>query len=85
MPWKEPGKGDRDPWKSGDQQPPDLEEVFRNLNNRLRSLFGGGGGRGGGKAEPGSGGSGLLNIILVALLLWGGPLELSPLLLVRPV
>ena len=41
MPWKEPGKGDKDPWKSGDQQPPDLDEVFRNVNRRLRSLFGG--------------------------------------------
>ena len=37
MPWKEPGKGDKDPWSSGDQ-PPDLEEVFRNLNSRLRGL-----------------------------------------------
>jgi len=34
MPWKEPGKGDKDPWKSGNQQPPDLEEVFRNVSNR---------------------------------------------------
>ena len=28
MPWKEPGKGDKDPWSSGGQQPPDLEEVI---------------------------------------------------------
>ena len=35
MPWKEPGKGDKDPWKSGNQQPPDLEEVFRTVNNRI--------------------------------------------------
>jgi len=33
MPWKEPGKGDKDPWSSGNQQPPDLEEVFRTVNN----------------------------------------------------
>ena len=31
MPWKEPGKGDKDPWKSGEQQPPDLEEIFSNV------------------------------------------------------
>ena len=43
MPWKEPGKGSKDPWSSGDQ-PPDLEEVFRNVNRRLKGLFGGGGG-----------------------------------------
>jgi len=73
MPWKEPGKGDKDPWSSGGQQPPDLEEVFRNVNNRLRSLFGGGGGGGGRKSESsGSGGGSVVSIVLVALLLWGG-------------
>jgi membrane protease subunit HflK len=73
MPWKEPGKGDKDPWSSGGQQPPDLEEVFRTVNNRLRSLFGGGGGGGGRKSESSGGGGGsLVSIVLVALLLWGG-------------
>jgi membrane protease subunit HflK len=73
MPWKEPGKGDKDPWNSGGQQPPDLEEVFRNVNNRLRSLFGGGGG--GRRSDTDGGGSGnnsLFSIVAVALLLWGG-------------
>ena len=70
MPWKEPGKGDKDPWNSGGQQPPDLEEVFRNVNNRLRSIFGGGGG---GKRKSGSSGSGgIFGIVLVALVLWVG-------------
>jgi membrane protease subunit HflK len=72
MPWKEPGKGDKDPWSSGGQQPPDLEEVFRNVSNRLRSLFGGAGGGGGRKSESSSGGGSLMSIVLVALLLWGG-------------
>jgi len=72
MPWKEPGKGDKDPWSSGGQQPPDLEEVFRNVNNRLRSLFGGGGGGGGRKSESSGGGGSVVSIVLVALLLWGG-------------
>ncbi len=72
MPWKEPGKGDKDPWNSGDQQPPDLEEVFRNVNNRLKAIFGGGGG-GGQKRKSGSGGnSGMFGILAVALLLWIG-------------
>jgi membrane protease subunit HflK len=71
MPWKEPGKGDKDPWNSGNQQPPDLDEVFRNVNQRLRSIFGGGGGDRSGKS--GSGGSGgLLGIFLVVVLLWAG-------------
>ena len=70
MPWKEPGKGDKDPWSSGDQQPPDLEEVFRNVNNRLRSIFGGGGG--GGRKSESSGSGGMFGILLVAFLLWVG-------------
>jgi len=73
MPWKEPGKGDKDPWNSGGQQPPDLEEVFRNLNNRLRALFGGGGGGNQKSGSSGSGGAGgMIGILLVALLLWVG-------------
>jgi membrane protease subunit HflK len=70
MPWKEPGKGDKDPWGSGGQQPPDLEEVFRNVNNRLRAIFGGGGG--GNKKSDSSGAGGMIGILLVAFLLWVG-------------
>jgi membrane protease subunit HflK len=71
MPWKEPGKGDKDPWSSGNQQPPDLEEVFRNVNNRLRSIFGGSGGGGKSKSDS-SGAGGMFGILLVAILLWAG-------------
>jgi len=71
MPWKEPGKGDKDPWSSGGQQPPDLEEVFRTVNERLRAIFGGGGRRKSGD-EGGNGGGSLFTIVMVALLLWGG-------------
>ena len=70
MPWKEPGKGDKDPWSSGDQQPPDLEEVFRKVNNRLRTIFGGGGG--GNKKSDSGGAGGMFGILLVAFLLWAG-------------
>jgi len=69
MPWKEPGKGDKDPWKSG-QQPPDLDEVFQNVNRRLKSIFGGGGKRRGGDGSQNAGSSGLLSIVVVVLLLW---------------
>jgi len=70
MPWKEPGKGNKDPWNSG-EQPPDLEEVFRNVSNRLKSIFGkGGGGR---RADSGNNGAGgVLPIVAVAILLWVG-------------
>ena len=70
MPWKEPGKGDKDPWNSG-EQPPDLDEVFQNLNNKLKSLFGGGGGSSRGR-KSGSGSGGIFSILLVAGVLWVG-------------
>jgi membrane protease subunit HflK len=72
MPWKEPGKGDKDPWNSGGQQPPDLEEVFRNVNNRLKSIFGGGNGGGKNRKSDSSGAGGMIGILLVALVLWVG-------------
>ena len=68
MPWKEPGKGDKDPWNSG-QQPPDLDEVFQNVNRRLKSIFGGGG-KGRSNNSQGSGSGGLISIIVIVALLW---------------
>lgn len=65
MAWNEPGGGNRDPWggRNPQQGPPDLDEVLRNLQNRLNGIFGGG--RGGG----GSGGSSApTDKLLVALL-----------------
>ncbi|MBT8135906.1 MAG: FtsH protease activity modulator HflK [Gammaproteobacteria bacterium] len=65
MAWNEPGKG-RDPWGgNGQQRPPDLDELVRSMQQRLRGLFGGGGSGGGG----GAAGTGpTLLLFLVALL-----------------
>jgi membrane protease subunit HflK len=71
MPWKEPGKGNKDPWNSG-EQPPDLEEVFRNVTNRLKALFGGGSGGGQRTAAGGNGAGGVFSILVIALVLWLG-------------
>ncbi len=72
MPWKEPGKGSKDPWNSGDQ-PPDLDEVFRNVSRRLRSILGGGGGGERRSERSNSGGfGGMLSMVVIALLLWVG-------------
>jgi membrane protease subunit HflK len=72
MPWQEPGKGDKDPWKSNGQQPPDLEEVFANVSRRLQSLFGGGGRRtSGGAGESRKGGSGgLFSLAVLLIIFW---------------
>jgi membrane protease subunit HflK len=67
MPWKEPGKGGRDPWNS-DEQPPDLDDVFRSVRSRVRSVFGGGPGRTGDGDSRGSGG--ILPIIGLLLVVW---------------
>jgi membrane protease subunit HflK len=73
MPWKEPGKGDKDPWKSNGQQPPDLEEIFSNVSKRLQSIFGGGGGGSSSSSESGgSGAGGIFSLILLLVIVWVG-------------
>jgi len=63
MSWNEPGRGNRDPWGgggSGNQGPPDLDEVINKVRGKLGGLLGGGsggGGRDGGDA--GGGGAGI--------------------------
>lgn len=79
MAWNEPGGNNNDPWgnKKNDSGPPDLDEVFRNLQKKLEGLFGtkrssgSGGGSGGGMGFPGKMGSiGLLALLLVVGVLW---------------
>lgn len=77
MAWNEPGGNNNDPWgnKKNDSGPPDLDEVFRNLQKKLEGLFGGksGGGSGGGSGLglPGKMGSiGLAALAGVAFVLW---------------
>jgi membrane protease subunit HflK len=71
MPWKEPGKGDKDPWNSGSQQPPDLDDVFKNVGSKVRSIFGGGSG-GESSGRSGSGSGGLIPLILLLVVFWVG-------------
>ena len=73
MAWNEPGgsgKGNgRDPWGNGgnDQGPPDIDEVVRNLKNKMGGLFGNGGRR---SSDDGSGNSGMGVLIVIALVAW---------------
>lgn len=78
MAWNEPGgNGDKDPWnnnrKNGNNQgPPDLDEVFKNLQKQFGSLFGGKGrrsGSGGGGGVVG-GGFGIGIVIAILLVFW---------------
>lgn len=73
MPWKEPGKGDKDPWKSNGQQPPDLEEIFANVSKRLQAIFGGSGGRKSSSSDGESRGSGgVISLVLLLIIVWVG-------------
>nr|VFK29094.1 MAG: membrane protease subunit HflK [Candidatus Kentron sp. MB]VFK30926.1 MAG: membrane protease subunit HflK [Candidatus Kentron sp. MB]VFK75735.1 MAG: membrane protease subunit HflK [Candidatus Kentron sp. MB] len=86
MAWNQPGNhGGKDPWGNRNQQsPPDLDELFRKLQETLGELFGGGkdngGGRdngdeeenGGKKAGMGKVGVTGLSILFIAVfLVWG--------------
>jgi membrane protease subunit HflK len=94
MAWNEPGGDNKDPWsgKSGNQGPPDLDEVVRKMQERLGGLFGGKGKRsngGGGTGGPGgslpsfgaAGGKGaalLIAVVVVVLLLVKGFYTVEP-------
>ena len=72
MAWNEPGgSGDKDPWgkKNQDQGPPDLDEVFKKLNDKISGLFGGKGRKSGGSGTAG-GSKGFGFIAVIVLLIW---------------
>ena len=75
MAWNEPGGGgSKDPWgnKGGKQDgPPDLDEVFKKLNEKVTSLFGGKGGKSGGGSAVGGSKKGIGFIAAILLVLWG--------------
>lgn len=75
MPWNEPGRGGgdgQDPWKGGDgQRPPDLDEVFANVQKRLKKILGGDGeSTSGGGNDVGPGFGGVLALLLVLAGIW---------------
>lgn len=75
MAWNEPGK-DKDPWsgrgnKNGNDGPPDLDEAFKKLQDKLNGMFGGG--RSGGSSSGGANLTPLFGIFaVVALLIYLG-------------
>ena len=84
MAWNEPGNSgdkDKDPWgnqggrKGGNDGPPDLEDVVKNLQDKVTSIFGGrkGGGGGGdrGRSGGGIGSRSFILIFAVILVVWG--------------
>ena len=76
MAWNEPGgSNNKDPWNNngGDKGPPDLDEAFKKLQDKLNNMFGGrgsGGGTGGSSSGDISA-SFIILIVVVAALIWG--------------
>ncbi|MCH6583921.1 MAG: FtsH protease activity modulator HflK [Proteobacteria bacterium] len=77
MAWNKPGNGNsgnKDPWggprRGGQQGPPDLDEIVRNIQNKFRGWFGGGKGGGPGLRLGRMGGIGLGAILSVIIGLW---------------
>ncbi len=70
MAWNDPGKNEN-PWKRRPEQgPPDLDEVLRRLQKRLRSLFGGSGPRPAGGDSSGGSAFGIGYIVAGLLIVW---------------
>jgi membrane protease subunit HflK len=83
MAWNEPGNNEngngKDPWgggrKGGDQGPPDIDEVVRNLTKKFNSLFGGGSGGSSSTGSSSGGGDGLsagliAGLVAVVAVIW---------------
>ncbi len=71
MPWNSPdGSKDNGPWgqKPGNQGPPDLDEVFRNLTRKFGGIFGSGGSR---RSSKGPGSVIVSLLIVAAIVIWG--------------
>lgn len=73
MPWNQPGSGDKDPWGQGNGQnrPPDLDEVLKDLQKKIGGIFGGGGsGRRGGGKLPSFSSKAIGPIVVILAGLW---------------
>lgn len=80
MAWNEPGSGNgkrQDPWGKNNDSPPDLDQVFKKFQDKLREMFGGkkSGGSDFGTSGQNSGigvSSGLLFVIVILLYIISG-------------
>ena len=80
MAWNEPGGGNKDPWGgSGNEGPPDLDELARKMRERMNRFFGGKTGGGGGGSGAGKSISiGLIAIVAVAAWVLSGIYIIEP-------
>lgn len=70
MAWNKPGNGDKDPWGNrGNDGPPDLDKIIRNLQHKLGGIFNSGS-SGSNNSYKGGGTLGVSLIISVILIVW---------------
>ncbi len=73
MAWNEPGGNNKDPWGGGGNRgndgPPDLDEILKNLTNKLAGIFGGGSGKGSSGGSSGGVNSFVIGLVVVVLAL----------------
>jgi membrane protease subunit HflK len=72
MAWNEPGNGDKDPWKNkggNNQGPPDLDDLLKDLGNKVGGIFGGKSSSGN-KSSGGFSGVVTVLVLLVALIVY---------------
>ncbi len=70
MAWNDPGKNEN-PWQRRPEKgPPDLDELLRRVQKRLRGLFGGGGGPGGNSSGGGNRAVGIGSLLVIAAAAW---------------
>ena len=72
MAWNEPGGEKRNPWNRPQQSQNDLDDVLRNFQRRLASLFKRGGGASGGGQGTASFNRGLTSAIVLIAAVWIG-------------
>jgi len=71
MAWNEPGNGEKDPWGNrGNDGPPDLDEVIRNMQRKFQSLFGGGSSNNDDTSSNDSNGIGAGLLLAVVAIVW---------------
>lgn len=73
MAWNEPGNNDKDPWKNkggNNQGPPDLDDLFKDLGNKVSGIFGGKSGGSGGAGNTGGSFSGVAITLVLFIALF---------------
>jgi len=75
MAWNEPGKDEKDPWKNKggkNQGPPDLDDLLKDLGNKVGGIFGGKSSGGGSGKNFSSVGIGLALVVAVLVYAFSG-------------